>query len=134
MLSRVTILKFSAILVAAILFLSAAAGCSAFAKPGVVGVWNAPAAAGKAGSLPDLTLRADGSFTHAGLNGLRVGVTFLGTYEVTSLGGAPVLRLTYNDFPSKPSILYYTVDAKTLTVAVTKQALAQGAGEVYERR
>jgi hypothetical protein len=109
-------------------------GCSAAAKPSLVGSWHAADTAGKAGSLSDLTLQADGHFFYAGRNALGGPVRFGGTYRTGVQNGAPWIGLAYDDFPGKPTIWFYKLEGTKLTVSTVQGNLTNGSALVFARQ
>jgi hypothetical protein len=99
------------------------AGCTTRAKTepvssqSVVGLWVNAAVKGQPASLSELGLSEDGSFRHSGSNALGLPVTFGGRYEVGNSGEGSVVRLTYDDFPDKPTTWYFRLDGDKLTLA-----------------
>lgn len=116
------------------LLLFALAGCSAKAKPSVVGTWRAADTAGKRGSLSDLTLQSDGHFYYGGKNALGVSVRFGGTYRLGQQNGAPWIGLVYDDFPSRQTVWFYKVDDTQLTVSTVQGNLTNGSALVFTRQ
>jgi hypothetical protein len=108
------------LLICAVLLLC---GCSSKKKSepvsaqSVVGLWVNAAAKGQPASLSELGFSEDGSFRHSGSNALGLPVTFGGRYEVGTSGEGSVVRLTYDDFPGKPTTWYFELDGNTLTLA-----------------
>lgn len=112
----------------------ALAGCSAKAKPSVVGTWRAADTAGKPGSLSDLTLQADGAFFYAGKNALGGPVRFGGRYTVGEQNGAPWIQLLYDAYPDRPTLWYYKIEGSQMTVSTVLGNLTNGSGLVFTRQ
>ena len=112
-----------------------AAACTSPApKPSLEGSWVAQDTAGKSGTLSDLILAADGTFTYTGLNALGVPVRFAGTYQKGTSGVAPWIRLTYADFPDRPTKWFYRLEPQRLTVSTAVGNLRNGSALVFTRR
>jgi hypothetical protein len=123
-------------MVIAALLLTGLLGCSAKrpAPPSVVGSWQIAESAGDAGKLFDLTLAQDGTFIYAGKNALGAPVRFLGTYTMGSSTDGQWMRLVYHDRPSDPTVWFYRVDDKQLTVSTQPGNLDNGTALVFNRK
>jgi hypothetical protein len=99
----------------------------------VVGLWTNAASKGQAASLSDLGFEDDGSFRHSGSNALGLPVTFGGRYVVGNSGEGSVVRLTYDDFPDKPTTWYFRLDGEALTLAPSVADLDSEAAVVLTR-
>jgi hypothetical protein len=122
------------LVVALLVFAVALLGCSAGAKPGLVGEWRSPDTAGKSASLSDLTLFADGRFRYAGENALGGPVAFGGSYQTGVDAGTPWIRLVYDDFPDRPTVWFYKLEEKQLLVSAVRGNLTNGSALTFARR
>ena len=105
-----------------------AVGCSPRAKaaappPSVIGLWEMASAKGKAASLSQIGFGSDGTFKHMGHNALGRPVTFQGIYRLGGSEQGPVIELTYDDFPDRPTRWFFRIDGNDLRVAVVAQDL-----------
>jgi hypothetical protein len=124
-----------ALLALAILALAlSVGGCSAKAKPGVVGTWRSADTVGKAGSLSDLTLNADGTFFYAGKNALGGSVRFGGRYRVGEQDGAPWMQLAYDDYPDRNVVWFYKIEGSQLSASTMRGNLTNGSAMVFTRQ
>jgi hypothetical protein len=89
---------------------------------------------GKAASLSELTLAQDGTFTYGGRNAHGVPVTFSGRYDMGTEQRGPWIRLTYSDFPDRPTVWFYRLAPDTLTVSAVRGDLSNGTALVFTRR
>jgi len=99
----------------------------------VVGLWTNAAAKGQPASLSEIGFGEDGTFRHSGNNALGMPVNFAGRYQVVTSTQGSVIRLIYDDFPDKPTALYFLLEGDTLTVAPRVEDLATEAATIYQR-
>ena len=126
--------KRALLVVLAAIAVMAVACTSPAPKPSLEGSWVVQDTAGKPGTLSDLTLAADGTFTYAGLNALGSPVRFAGSYQKGTSGAAPWIRLTYADFPDRPTRWFYRLEPQRLTVSTAVGNLRNGSALVFTRR
>ena len=140
--SRETVNATKRMTVVGVLLLSVllvAGGCSApkqeepVTAQSVVGLWTNAAIKGQPASLSELSLAEDGSFRHSGSNALGLPVTFGGRYAVGTSGEGSVVRLTYDDFPDKPTTWYFRLEDDRLTLAPSAVELGSEAAVVLTR-
>jgi zinc/manganese transport system permease protein len=110
------------------------AGCAPKAKQSVVGEWRAADTYGKAGSLSDLSLLADGHFYYGGKNALGGPVRFGGRYQTGEQDGAAWIRLDFDAYPNRPTVWFYRVDGDKLTVSSARGNLTNGSALVFTKR
>jgi hypothetical protein len=114
-------------------------GCASRRSPGrdatqsIVRLWRTEAANGRAAGLSEIGFGADGAFTHSGNNALGLPVNFGGRYEVGRSAKDSVIRLTYDDFPDKPTTWFFRLDGDTLTVAPSAADLGTEVAIVFRR-
>lgn len=113
-------------------------GCSPPAKgaapaPDVVGQWEIGSAMGKAASVSEIGFAGDGTFKHAGHDALGKPVTFQGVYAVGESEQGPVIQLTYDDFPERPTRWFFRVDGDELRVAPMPEDLDTENALEFER-
>jgi hypothetical protein len=101
--------------------------------PSIVGLWKIEAAKGRPASLSEIGFGADGAFRHSGNNALGLPVNFGGRYEVGGSAKDSVIRLTYDDFPDRPTTWFFRLEADTLTVAPSAADLATEDAIVFTR-
>ncbi len=117
----------------------AVTGCTSRRAPGpdatqsIVGLWKIEAAKGRPASLSEIGFGADGSFRHSGNNALGLPVNFGGRYEIGGSAKESVIRLTYDDFPDKPTTWFFRLAGDTLTVAPSAADLGTEAAIVFTR-
>lgn len=128
-----------ALLVCAAVFAAlGAAGCGPKAKaaapaPDVTGLWEMESAKGKAASLSEIGFGGDGTFKHMGHNALGMPVTFQGVYRVGESEEGPVIQLTYDDFPDRPTQWYFRLGGDELRVSVLPEDLDTENALLFER-
>jgi hypothetical protein len=114
-------------------------GCASRRSPGpdvtqsIVGLWKIEAAKGRPARLSEIGFGADGAFRHSGNNALGLPVNFGGRYEVGGSARDSVIRLTYDDFPDKPTTWFFRLEGDTLTVAPSAADLGTEAAIVFRR-
>jgi hypothetical protein len=99
----------------------------------IVGLWTNAAAKGQAASLSEIGFGEDGSFRHSGDNALGFPVNFGGSYQLGSSAQDSVIRLTYDDFPDKPTVWFFRLKGDTLTVAPLAEDLETERAIVFRR-
>ncbi len=99
----------------------------------IVGLWTNVAAKGQPATLFEIGFDRDGAFRHAGSNALGRRVNFGGRYEVGSSAEGPFIRLTYDDYPDKPTTWFFRLEGDRLTVAPDSAALGTEAALVFKR-
>jgi zinc/manganese transport system permease protein len=110
------------------------AGCAPKARPSLVGEWRVADTYGKAGSLSDLTLQADGHFYYGGKNALGGPVRFGGRYQMGEQNGVGWIRLDYDAYPGRPTVWFYRLDGTRLSVSSVQGNLTNGSALVFTRR
>jgi hypothetical protein len=110
------------------------AACAPAEKPTLLGSWHAADTAGKSASLSDLTLTPDARFRYAGKNALGGPVAFTGSYRTGEDKGTPWIALIYDDYPDKPAVWFYSLEANQLTVSAQRGNLTNGSALVFTRQ
>lgn len=102
-------------------------------KPTLIGRWTSVQATGTTALLDEIVFEADGTFRHSGRNALGLPVAFTGAYTLGTDEQGAYIRLTYNDYPDKPTVWYYRLGMSTLSVSTDARDLQAGRAQRYRR-